>query len=211
MQILTKLGYAVVEPDCPIIGQENQMNNNYVQDLRNNLWAVIDHLDKKGIIDRDRLGIGGHSYGAFGTANAMIHTPFFKAGIAGDGNYNRTLTPLTFQSERRLLWEAREVYLQMSPLMWANQLNGALLMYHGIDDANNGTFPINSERMFHVLNGLGKTAALYNYPYEHHGPATKETLLDLWARWTNWLDMYVMNPEKGKEETKKKITTRSNN
>jgi len=211
MQILTKLGYAVVEPDCPIIGQQNQMNNNYVQDLRNNLWAVIDDLDKKGIVDRDRLGIGGHSYGAFGTANAMIHTPFFKAGIAGDGNYNRTLTPLTFQSERRLLWEAREVYLQMSPLMWANQLNGALLMYHGIDDANNGTFPINSERMFHVLNGLGKTASLYNYPYEHHGPAAKETLLDLWARWITWLDMYVKNPEKGKEEGRKKVTTKSNN
>ncbi len=200
METLTKLGYAVVQPDCPIIGKQNQMNNNYVQDLRNNLWAVIDFLDKKGYIDRDRMGIGGHSYGAFGTANALIHTPFFKAGIAGDGNYNRTLTPLTFQSERRLLWEAREVYIRMSPLLWADQLNGALLMYHGIDDANNGTFPINSERMFHVLNGLGKKTALYNYPYEHHGPATRETLLDLWARWTEWLEVHVRNPQAEQEE-----------
>ncbi len=206
MEILVKQGYAVVQPDCPIIGRQGQMNNNYVPDLRNNLWAVIDNLDKKGYIDRDRLGIGGHSYGAFGTANAMIQTPFFKAGIAGDGNYNRTLTPLTFQSERRLMWEAREVYLTMSPLLYADQLNGALLMYHGIDDANNGTFPINSDRMFHALNGLGKTVALYNYPYEHHGPATRETLLDLWARWTAWLDIYVKNPEKGKE-AEKKVTT----
>ena len=202
MEILTKLGYAVVQPDCPIIGAQGQMNNNYVQDLRNNLWAVIDFLDKKGYIDRDRLGIGGHSYGAFGTANAMIHTPFFKAGIAGDGNYNRTLTPLTFQSEKRLLFDAREVYISMSPLFWANQLNGALLMYHGIDDANVGTFLINSIRMFHVLDGLGKTSALYMYPYEHHGPATKETILDLWARWIPWLDKYVKNPQK--EEDKKK-------
>ena len=199
METLTKLGYAVVQPDCPIIGKQNQMNNNYTQDLRNNLWAVIDFLDKKGYIDRDRLGIGGHSYGAFGTANAMIHTPFFKAGIAGDGNYNRTLTPLTFQSERRVLWEAREVYFRMSPLLWADQLNGALLMYHGIDDANNGTFPINSERMFHVLNGLGKKTVLYNYPYEHHGPATRETLLDLWARWTEWLEVHVKNPQPEEE------------
>ena len=201
MEYLIKLGYAVVQPDCPIIGKQGQMNNNYVQDLRNNLWAVIDFLDKKEYIDRDRLGIGGHSYGAFGTANAMIHTPFFKAGIAGDGNYNRTLTPLTFQSERRYLHDAREVYISMSPIFWANQLNGALLMYHGIDDANVGTFLINSERMFHMLDGLGKTASLYMYPYEHHGPATKETILDLWGRWIEWLDKYVKNPQK--EEKKK--------
>jgi dipeptidyl aminopeptidase/acylaminoacyl peptidase len=203
MSILTKLGYAVVEPDLPIVGMPGAMNNNYVQDLRNSLWAVIDHLDKAEIIDRDRLGIGGHSYGAFGAANAMIHTPFFKAGIAGDGNYNRTLTPMAFQSERRYIWDAREVYFSMSPMLWANQMNGAFLMYHGMDDANTGTFPINSERMFQALNGLDKDASLYMYPYEHHGPASEETLLDLWARWVEWLDIYVKNPEKSKEQVKK--------
>ena len=196
MQIFVLRGYAVVEPDCPIIGPQGQMNNNYVPDLRNSLWAVINHLDKLGYIDRDRLAIGGHSYGAFSTANAMAHTPFFKAGIAGDGNYNRTLTPFTFQSERRWMWDAREVYMGMSPLLYANQINGALLMYHGQDDANNGTDPINSDRLFHTLNGLGKTAALYSYPYEDHGPAMKETLLDMWARWDAWLDRYVKNPRK---------------
>ena len=210
MATLTKLGYAVVEPDSPIIGKQGQMNNNYVQDLRNNLWAVIDFLDKENYIDRDRLGIGGHSYGAFGTANAMIHTPFFKAGIAGDGNYNRTLIPLTFQSERRLIYDAREVYIQMSPLLWANQLNGALLMYHGIDDANNGTFPINSDRMFHVLNGLGKKTALYEYPYEHHGPATEETLLDLWGRWVEWLDVHVKNADTMKGKQPEPVTSGQN-
>lgn len=211
MDTLVKLGYAVVEPDCPIIGDEGQMNNHYVQDLRNNLWATIDFLDKGNYIDRDRLGIGGHSYGAFGTANALIHTPFFKAGIAGDGNYNRTLTPLTFQSERRLLWDARETYIRMSPLLWADQLNGALLMYHGMGDANVGTFPINSDRMFHVLNGLGKTAALYKYPYEHHGPASEETLLDLWARWEQWLDMYVKHAgERKKESEREPVVTGQN-
>ncbi|MCH8274462.1 MAG: prolyl oligopeptidase family serine peptidase [Armatimonadetes bacterium] len=200
MDILALLGYVVVYPDCPIIGPSGRMNDNFVPDLRNSLSAVIDELDKSGTIDRERLGIGGHSYGAFGTANAMIHTPFFKAGIAGDGNYNRTLTPITFQSERRLLWEARETYFTMSPLFWAERLNGALLMYHGAEDQNTGTFPINSDRMFHALNGLGKTAALYVYPYEGHGPAARETVLDLWARWVAWLDKYVKNH--GKEEKK---------
>ena len=191
MEYLVRMGYAVVEPDAPIVGPTGQMNNNYEHDLRNNLAAVIDELDRRELIDRQRLGLGGHSYGAFSTVNAMVHTPFFKAGIAGDGNYNRTLTPMAFQSERRLLWEAKDVYLGMSPFMFANNLTGALLMYHGLGDQNVGTDPGHSPRLFHALNGLGKDAAMYLYPYEDHGPATRETILDLWARWTAWLDVHL--------------------
>jgi dipeptidyl aminopeptidase/acylaminoacyl peptidase len=194
-QFLVRLGYAVVENDSPIVGPAGMMNNNYVNDLRNNLAATIDELDKRMLVDRHRLAIGGHSYGAFSTANAMVNTPFFKAGIAGDGAYNRTLTPLGFQTERRDLWEAPNVYLDMSPFLRANQLTGALLMYHGLHDQNVGTDPVNSVRLFHALNGLGKTVALYNYPFEDHGPAARETLLDLWSRWAAWLDKYVKNPQ----------------
>jgi dienelactone hydrolase len=201
IQFLVRAGYAVVEPDAPIVGAAGQMNNNYENDLRNNLSAVIDEVDRRGLVDRTRIGIGGHSYGAFSTVNAMVHTPFFRAGIAGDGNYNRTLTPLAFQTERRDLWEAKDVYLSMSPLLYANNLTGALLLYHGLGDQNVGTDPINSPRLFQALNGLGKTTAMYLYPFEDHGPATKETLLDLWARWTAWLDKYVKSagkPEKAR-------------
>jgi dipeptidyl aminopeptidase/acylaminoacyl peptidase len=197
MVYLITQGYAVIEPDAPIVGEPGRMNDNYVSDLRNNLSAVIDELDKRGIIDRARMGIGGHSYGAFGTVNAMVHTPFFKAGIAGDGNYNRTLTPNTFQSERRDLWEARETYLSMSPLLYADRLTGALLMYHNIEDQNVGTAPINSDRLFHALQGMGKPAALYMHPYEDHGQVTRETNLDMWARWIAWLDRYL-KPRDGK-------------
>jgi len=193
-QFLVRLGYAVVENDAPIVGAAGEMNNNYVNDLRNNLAATIDELDKRMLVDRTRLAIGGHSYGAFSTVNALVNTPFFKAGIAGDGAYNRTLTPLGFQTERRDLWQAPNVYLDMSPFLKANQLSGALLMYHGMHDQNVGTDPINSDRLFHALNGLGKTVALYRYPYEDHGPASRETLLDLWSRWAAWLDKYVKNP-----------------
>ena len=199
-----RLGYAVVEPDSPIVGPQGQMNNNYVHDLRNNLAAVIDELDRRRLADRTRLGIGGHSYGAFSTVNAMVHTPFFRAGIAGDGNYNRTLTPIGFQSERRDIWEAPHVYLGMSPFLYANNLTGALLMYHGMADQNVGTDPTNSIRLYHALNGLGKTTALYLYPLEDHGPASKETLLDLWARWAAWLDKHVKN---GKAPAAKITTT----
>jgi dipeptidyl aminopeptidase/acylaminoacyl peptidase len=199
MQILTRAGYAVIEPDAPIVGESGKMNDNYVHDLRNNLAAVIDRLDADGLVDRNRLGIGGHSYGAFSTYNAMVHTPFFKAGIAGDGNANRTLTPFSFQSERRTLWDATEVYLEMSPFFQADHLTGALLMYHGEHDQNVGTFPIHSWRFFEAMESLGKTASLYFYPFEDHGPATLETNLDLWARWTAWLDKYVKNAGKEAE------------
>ena len=204
MEFLVRLGYAVVEPDSPIVGPSGQMNNNYVHDLRNNLAAVIDELDRRGLVDRTRLAIGGHSYGAFSAVNAMVHTPFFKAGIAGDGAYNRTLTPIGFQTERRDLWEAPNVYLSMSPFLYANNMTGALLMYHGLADQNVGTDPTNSIRLYHALNGLGKTTALYLYPLEDHGPASKETLLDLWARWSAWLDKHVKNTAKAEP---KKTTT----
>jgi dipeptidyl aminopeptidase/acylaminoacyl peptidase len=199
LQFLVTQGYAVVEPDAPIFASEGQLpNDNYVVDLRNDLAAVIDALDTLNIIDRHRLGIGGHSYGAFSTVNAMVHTPFFKAGIAGDGAYNRTLTPNGFQSERRDLWQGRQTYLEMSPFLYADQLNGALLMYHSSEDQNVGTDPINSIKMYHALQGLGKTASLYMYPYEDHGPIAKETVLDQWGRWVAWLDKYVKNADKPK-------------
>ena len=203
MQFFVRLGYAVITDTTgrsgtagiPVVGPQGQWNNNYVNDLRNDLAAAIDELDRRGLIDRTRLAIGGHSYGAFSTVNAMVNTPFFKAGIAGDGAYNRTLTPFGFQSERRTLWEAPNVYFDMSPFLRADHLSGALLMYHGLADQNVGTDPVNSERLFQALNELGKTTAMYRYPLEDHGPAARETLLDLWARWAAWLDKYVKNPQ----------------
>lgn len=195
MQYLVQLGYAVVEPDAPIVGKRGQMNNNYEHDLRNNLAAVIDELDRRELIDRQRLGIGGHSYGSFSTANAMVHTPFFKAGIAGDGNFNRTLTPLMFQSERRIFWDAKDTYTRMSPFFYANEMTGALLIYHGMQDQNVGTALDHAPRMFHALNGLGKDAAMYLYPYEDHGPASRATLLDLWGRWSAWLDVHLKDDQ----------------
>lgn len=184
-------GYAVISPDWPIAGDRGTSNDNFIWSVVQNSTAVIDAAYERGYIDRSKMAIGGHSYGAFGTANAMIHTSFFKAGIAGAGNYNRTLTPLGFQRESSDIWRGADRYIQMSPFFWAERLDGALLMYHGAEDQNVGTFPINSDRMFHALNGLGKTASLYMYPHEAHGPQAEETLLDLWRRWADWLDHYL--------------------
>ena len=202
IEYLATQGYAVANFSPPIFGESGRMNDNYIFDLRNNLAAVIDELDAQGYIDRSRLGLGGHSYGAFSTVNAMVHTPFFKAGIAGNGMYNRSLTPNGFQSERRDFWEGQKTYLDMSPFFNADKLQGALLMYHSSEDQNVGTAPLSSERMMHALQGLGKVASLYMYPYEDHGPAAKETLLDQWARWTAWLDIYVKNAGKDQKDQK---------
>jgi len=206
IEYLATQGYAVANFSPPIMGEAGRMNDNYVPDLRNNLDAVINELDRQGYIDRSRMGIGGHSYGAFSTANAMVHTPYFKAGIAGDGMYNRSLTPNGFQSERRDFWEGQRTYLELSPFMYADRMTGALLMYHSIEDQNVGTALISSVRMMHALEGLGKTASLYMYPYEDHGPAARETILDQWARWTAWLDKYVKNAQ----ETTASVSVNSN-
>jgi len=189
-------GYALLEPDSPILGDTGRMNDNYTQDLRENLDAVIDAAVEAGYVDRDRMGLGGHSYGAFSTVNAMTLVPYFKAGIAGDGMYNRSLTPFGFQSERRSFFEAMDTYLDMSPFFRADKLSGALLLYHSLEDQNVGTHPISSTRMLHALQGLGKTAALYLYPYEDHSVGTYQTDLDQWARWFAWFDVYVKNPKK---------------
>jgi len=195
IEILSAAGYLVVQPDHPIVGPAGRPNDNFVSDMRQNHLAVIDALDERGWADRRRMALGGHSYGGFGTINAMVHTPYFRAGIAGAPNSNRLLTPIGFQSERRSLWEARDVYLEMSPFLYAERLSGALLIYHGEDDQNVGTAPDNSWRMIHVLNGLGKTAAMYMYPFEDHGQSARETRLDMWARWIAWLDHYVKNAD----------------
>lgn len=137
--IMIKEGYAVLRPDWPITGERGSSNDNFVWSIVQNSTAVIDSAEARGYIDRHKMAIGGHSYGAFGTSNAMIHTSLFKAGIAGAGNYNRTLTPLGFQREPNDLWRGQDRYMQMSPIFWADRLDGALLMYHSEADQNVGT------------------------------------------------------------------------
>jgi dipeptidyl aminopeptidase/acylaminoacyl peptidase len=189
-------GYALVHPDVPIIKKGSNYNDNYIQHMVDSLYAAIRKVDQMGYVDIDRIGHGGHSYGAFATANLLAHTPFFKAGIAGNGAYNRSLTPMSFQSERRFIWDTHGLYLEMSPFFQADRIDTPLLLYHGADDNNTGTFPIQSARLIQALTGLGKTAVLYTYPFESHSPHAKKTYLDFWARWLEWFDKYVKNPSK---------------
>ncbi len=190
-EVLVTQGYAVVRPDLAIVGTNDQ----YVAELRRSAQAAVDECVKRGFTDRARIGVGGHSYGAFSTANCLAHTRLFRAGVASDGAYNRTLTPFTFQAETRNLWEARDTYLAMSPFMHADQIEAPLLLLHNLDDTNVGTHPMQSQRLYEALNGLGKPVQLIEYPYEDHGPAARETVFDYWARALEWFDRHVKHAQ----------------
>jgi len=155
--------------------------------------AAVDEVVRRGVSDRNRIAIGGHSYGAFMTGNLLAHTRLFRAGIARSGAYNRTLTPFGFQAEERSFWQAPAVYQAMSPFNYADKIKDALLMIHGEQDNNSGTFPIQSERMFQAVKGLGGTARLVMLPNESHGYRARESIMQMLYESNNWLEKYVKN------------------
>jgi dipeptidyl aminopeptidase/acylaminoacyl peptidase len=186
-------GYVVLDNAAmPILGGD-KANDTFVEQLVENAQAAIDYLVGAGVTDRDRVGVGGHSYGAFMTANLLAHSDLFRAGIARSGAYNRTLTPFSFQNEQRTFWESPDVYIRISPFMVAHKINEPILLIHGQADNNSGTFPIQSERLFHALRGLGKTARFVELPFEAHGYAARESILHSLYEMINWMDQYVKN------------------
>ncbi len=190
-------GYVVLDDaSFPIVGEgEDEPNDSFRKQLVANGKAAIDAVDEMGYIDRDRVAVGGHSYGAFMTANLLSHSNLFAAGIARSGAYNRTLTPFGFQSEERNYWEAPEVYYNMSPFMHADKMKTPLLLIHGEADNNSGTYPMQSERYFNALKGLGATARLVMLPKESHGYSAKESVLHVLWEQDQWLEKYVKNKE----------------
>ena len=187
-------GYAVLDnTTMPIVGDPLTVNDTFIKQIVDSAQAAIDKGVEMGVVDRDRVGVGGHSYGAFMTANLLAHSDIFRAGIARSGAYNRTLTPFGFQSERRTFWEAPELYEKVSPFFYADKINEPLLMIHGEADSNQGTFPIQSERLFAAMSGLGGTARLVMLPMEAHGYSAKESTEDTLYEMVNWFDKYVKN------------------
>ena len=186
-------GYGVLDgPTMPIVGEgSREPNDSYVQQLVASAQAAVDKVVAMGVADRDRIAIGGHSYGAFMTANLLAHSKLFRAGIARSGAYNRTLTPFGFQAEERTYWQARDVYTTMSPFSFADSISAPLLLIHGEADDNSGTFPIQSERFYAALKGNGKVARLVMLPAEAHGYRARESVGHTLWEMTNWLDTYV--------------------
>jgi dipeptidyl aminopeptidase/acylaminoacyl peptidase len=188
-------GYAVLDrTEMPIVGEDGkEPNDSFVEQLVANAEAAINTIVDMGVADRNRIGVGGHSYGAFMTANLLAHSDLFAAGIARSGAYNRTLTPFGFQNEERTYWEAPDVYNNMSPFMNAEKVNEPILLIHGEADNNSGTFPIQSERFYNALKGHGATTRLVMLPHESHGYAAKESVLHTLYEMDTWLEKYVKN------------------
>ena len=200
--LLLTQGYAVFDgPTMPIVGEGETANDSYVEQLVSSAQAAIDKAVDMGVADRARVGVGGHSYGAFMTANLLAHSDIFAAGVARSGAYNRSLTPFGFQAETRTYWEIPDIYGKMSPFNYANKINEPILLIHGEADDNSGTFPIQSERLYMALKGHGATVRYVTLPNEAHGYAARETNLHVLAETLNWLDKYVKNGPA------KKITT----
>lgn len=185
-------GYAIFDnPTMPIVGAGETANDHYVEQLVSSAEAAIDKVVDMGVGDRDRIGVGGHSYGAFMTGNLLAHSRLFRAGFAESGAYNRSLTPFGFQSERRTFWEVPNLYAKMSPFWHAHKIKDPILLMHGEVDDNSGTFPIQSERFYMALKGQGATVRYVTLPFEAHGYAGRETLLHILAERINWFDKYV--------------------
>jgi dipeptidyl aminopeptidase/acylaminoacyl peptidase len=194
--LLLTQGYGVMDnPTMPIVGAEGkEPNDTYVEQLTASAKAAVDTIVAMGVADRGRIGVGGHSYGAFMTANLLAHTRLFCAGIARSGAYNRTLTPFGFQGEERAYWEAPDLYERMSPFTHANRIKDPILLVHGMADNNTGTFPIQSERMYAALKGNGATVRYVQLPGESHGYTGRESVGHTLAEMTAWLDRHVKPP-----------------
>jgi len=196
-------GYAVLDnATMPVVGDPETVNNTYVEQIVSSAKAAIDKATEMGVTDPERVGIGGHSYGAFMTANLLAHSDLFRAGVARSGAYNRTLTPFGFQSERRILWEAPEMYIKVSPFMVADKIKEPILLIHGEADNNTGTFPIQSERMYQAIRGNGGTVRLVMLPLESHGYSARETTEHVLYETLNWFDKYVKNAPPRRTEEK---------
>jgi len=185
-------GYAVLQnATMPVIGDPETMNDQYVEQITAAATAHIRALADMAVADPQRVAVGGHSYGAFMTANLLAHTDLFAAGIARSGAYNRSLTPFGFQTERRNFWEATSVYDHVSPFRYADRISAPLLLIHGEQDANSGTFPIQSERLFQAIQGTGGTARLVILPHENHSYVARESVLHTLAEQFAWLERWL--------------------
>jgi len=191
-QLFVLHGYALIDNAAmPIIGDPDTVNNTYVEQLTMDAQAAVDKAVEMGVADRDKIGVFGHSYGAFMTANLLAHTNIFHAGAAESGAYNRTLTPFGFQSEQRTFWQAQDVYTKMSPFWFADKIKTPVLLIHGEADDNTGTFPIQSERLYAAIRGNGGTVRLVMLPNEAHGYRGQETMEHVLFEEISWFDKYL--------------------
>ncbi|MBS1208155.1 MAG: hypothetical protein H6R19_553 [Proteobacteria bacterium] len=193
-RLLLLAGYAIIDnASFPVVGDPKTAYDTYMDQLVADAKAAVDEAVKLGVVDPERIGVTGHSHGALMTANLIAHTRLFRAGVATSGSFNKTLTPFGFQSERRSLWEAPEVYQKVSPFFYADKFQAPLLIVHGADDANPGTTPLQATKLFEAIRGNGGTARLVMLPHEPHWYTARESNEQLIYEMVRWFDKYVKN------------------
>jgi dipeptidyl aminopeptidase/acylaminoacyl peptidase len=193
-RLLLLAGYAIIDDaSFPIVGDPKKAYDTYLEQLVADAKAAVDEAVRLGVADPDRIGVTGHSHGALMTANLVAHSDLFRAGVATSGSYNKTLTPFGFQSERRSVWAAQDVYLKVSPFFFADKLKTPLLIVHGAEDANPGTTPIQSSKLYEAIRGNGGTARLVILPHEPHWYSAMESNQQLVYEMIRWFDKYVKN------------------
>ncbi|WP_066095833.1 S9 family peptidase [Xanthomonas massiliensis] len=193
-RLMLLAGYAIIDnASFPIVGDPKTAYDTYLEQLEADAQAAVDKAVELGVVDRDRIGVTGHSHGALMTANLIAHTGLFRAGVATSGSYNKTLTPFGFQNERRSVWQARDVYIKASPFFYADKIKLPLLLIHGDDDANPGTEPIQSLKLFQAIRGNGGTTRLVMLPHEPHWYTALESNEQVVSEMLAWFDTYVKN------------------
>jgi dipeptidyl aminopeptidase/acylaminoacyl peptidase len=200
-RLLLLSGYALIDNAAfPVVGDPQKAYDTYIEQLVDDAQAAVDKAVELGVVDRDRIGVTGHSHGAMMTANLVAHTDLFRAGVATSGAYNKTLTPFGFQNERRSVWNAQDTYLKVSPYFFANKMRAPLLIVHGSDDANPGTTPLQSELLYQAIRGNGGVTRLVMLPHEPHWYSAMESNEQLAYEELRWFDKYVKNAEPRKHE-----------
>lgn len=206
-RLLLLSGYAVIDNAAfPIVGDPKKAYDTYLEQLLDDAQAAVDKAVELGVVDRDRIGVTGHSHGALMTANLIAHSDLFRAGVATSGSYNKTLTPFGFQNERRSVWKAQNVYLKVSTFFYADKIKLPLLILHGTDDANPGTTPLQAVKLYEAIRGNGGTARLVMLPHEPHWYSAMESNEQLAFEELRWFDKYVKNapPREAKAKPKAK-------
>ena len=185
-------GYAVLDQTAmPMLGDPETAYDTFVPQLVADAEAAVAKAVDIGVADPERIGVIGHSHGGLMVANLLAHTDLFRAGIARSGSYNKTVQPFGFQSERRSLFEARDVYIQVSPTFFADQVDEPVLIIHGADDSNPGTLTAQSEVFFEAVRGSGGTARLVLLPFEDHGYQGRESIEHVLWEQLRWFDTYL--------------------
>jgi dipeptidyl aminopeptidase/acylaminoacyl peptidase len=193
-RLLLLAGYAIIDnASFPIVGDPKKAYDTYLEQLVADAKAAVDEAVRLGVADPDRIGVTGHSHGALMTANLVAHSDLFRAGVATSGSYNKTLTPFGFQNERRSVWDATDVYLKVSPFFSADKLKTPLLIMHGAEDANPGTTPLQSQKLYEAIRGNGGTTRLVILPHEPHWYTAMESNEQMVYEMLRWFDKYVKN------------------